>query len=231
MSLPESAQTAPECVGIILDGNRRWAKERGLPTLEGHRKGAETFTDTVRWLKVRGVQHVVAYVFSTENWKRTEEEVGYMMGLLRENLKTRITELTKENVRVKIAGDRSHFDTDLQELLRQTEEVSKDNTGITAWLCLSYGGRAELVHAAKELAASGKEVTEESFNAHLWTAGMPDPDIIIRTGGQQRLSNFLPWQGTYSELFFVNEYWPAFSEQLLDTVLAEFAARKRNFGK
>jgi undecaprenyl diphosphate synthase len=228
--MSESA-TIPTCVGLILDGNRRWAKERGMPTLEGHRKGAETFTEAVRWLKARGVQHVVAYVFSTENWKRTEEEVGYMMGLLRENLKSRITELTKENVRVKVAGDRSYFDADIQELLQKTEEISKDNTGITAWLCLSYGGRAEIVHAAQAIKDAGEEITEETFAKYLWTAGMPDPDIIIRTGGQRRMSNFLTWQGNYSEFFFVDEYWPSFSEAILDSVLAEFVARKRNFGK
>ena len=221
----------PACVGLILDGNRRWAKGRGLPTVEGHRIGAETFENAVGWLSARGVQHVVAYVFSTENWKRSEEEVGYMMGLLRKVVSTRIQDLIKKNVRVKVVGDRSRFDAQLQKLFKQAEETSENNTGITAWLCLSYGGRAELVHAAQALAASGEEYTEESFAKHLWTAGMPDPDILIRTGGQQRLSNFLPWQSTYSELFFINDYWPAFSEQHLDAVLAEFAARQRNFGK
>ena len=154
-----------------------------------------------------------------------------MMGLLRKVVSTRIQDLIKKNVRVKVVGDRSRFDAQLQKLFKQAEETSENNTGITAWLCLSYGGRAELVHAAQALAASGEEYTEESFAKHLWTAGMPDPDILIRTGGQQRLSNFLPWQSTYSELFFINDYWPAFSEQHLDAVLAEFAARQRNFGK
>jgi undecaprenyl diphosphate synthase len=228
--MPDNS-TIPACVGLILDGNRRWAKAQGLPTLEGHRKGADTFVNAVRWLKERGVAHVVAYVFSTENWKRTQEEVGYMMGLLRENLKLRISELSKENVRVHVVGDRSRFDADIQELLRETEATSKDNTGINAWLCLSYGGRAELVTAARAAAASGREITEENFGDYLWTAGMPDPDLIIRTGGQERLSNFLPWQSIYSELFFLPEMWPAFSEAHLDTVLKEFAERKRNFGK
>lgn len=222
---------APQCIGVILDGNRRWAKERGLPTVEGHRAGAKTFENTIHWLDSRGVRHVVAYVFSTENWKRTEEEVGYMIGLLKETIRTRIHELIKENVRVRIAGDRSMFDEELQQMFIDVEQKSAHNTGITAWLCLSYGGRAEIVHAARAAAASGEEITEESFARHLWTAEMPDPDIIVRTGGQRRLSNFLAWKSTYSELFFLNEYWPAFSEESLDGVLKEFADRKRNFGK
>jgi undecaprenyl diphosphate synthase len=221
----------PNCVGLILDGNRRWAKERGLPTLEGHREGAKTFENAVRWISARGIPHVVAYVFSTENWKRTEEEVGYMIGLLKESIKTRINELIKENVRVKIVGDRSQFDAELQEMLNNVERTSEGNTGITTWLCLSYGGRAEIVQAARAIAASHEEITEKSFSQYLWTAGMPDPDIIVRTGGQRRLSNFLTWQSTYSEFFFLNEYWPAFSEASLDAVLNEFTSRKRNFGK
>jgi undecaprenyl diphosphate synthase len=228
--MPENT-TIPTCVGIILDGNRRWAKERGLPTLEGHKKGAETFAETVRWLKARGIQQVVVYALSTENLKRTQDEVGYLMNLIREAAKTQLKDLAKEGVCVRVAGDRSRLPSDIQELIVKTERESAENTLITVWLCLAYGGRAEIVAAANEAIERGEKVTEETFQNYLWTADMPDPDLIIRTGGQKRLSGFLPWQGTYSELFFVDEYWPAFTEAHLDAVLAEFAARKRNFGK
>lgn len=218
----------PSCIGIILDGNRRWAKKSGLPSLEGHRSGAERLGEAVRWVRDRGIKHLAVYAFSTENWNRSEEEVKYLMNLFRTVVEEFFGELAKENIRVRFAGEREKFDKEIQEAMERVEETSEKNSTLTLWVCLSYGGRAEIVRAAK--AARG-EVTEESLNKNLWTAGMPDPDIIIRTGGEKRLSGFLTWQSIYSELFFVDEYWPDFSEKILDKILAEYSSRTRRMGK
>src|SRR3989344_115169 len=220
------------CVGIILDGNRRWAQEQGLPKLLGHREGLlKTYITIAKHARDRGVKHLVVFMFSTENWNRNEEEVAYLMDLFREAGKKQLQELLDENIRVRFVGQRERFAPDLQELIQKVESESASKDAMTAWICLSYGGRAEILHAAAELQKSGEAVTEESFAKHLWTAGMPDPDIIIRTSGEQRLSGFLPWQGVYSELFFTSTYWPAFSEVEFDAILAEYAQRERRHGK
>lgn len=221
------ADTTPvRCIGIILDGNRRWAKERGLPQLEGHRRGYETLRSAVRWVGKRGVPHLAVYAFSTENWKRSDEEVSYLMGMIREVLVRDASTIIDEGVRLRFPGDRTQLDRDIQDAMQKMEEDSAHNTQLTLWVCLSYGGRAEITAAAR----GAGDITEESINNNLWTAGMPDPDIIIRTGGQKRLSNFLLWQSAYSELFFLDKMWPDFDENDLDAVLSEFTARKRNFG-
>ena len=225
----ESTNT-PTCIGIMLDGNRRWAKAKGISTIEGHQRGAEVFKSALRWMKARRIPHVVAYVFSSENWNRDPAEVAGMMTLFRQWLSTRIDDLVAEDVHLHFVGDRVRFPADMQDMIRNAEEKTKDKTGIHAWICFSYGGRAELVAAARGVAASGEEITDESFAKHLWTVGMPDPDLIIRSGGHIRMSNFLPWQSVYSELFFLPILWPDFSEEALDQVLREFAERKRNFG-
>ena len=222
----------PACIGIILDGNRRWAKEHGLPKLEGHRVGLlETLRNTVTFVQKRGVKHLVVYMFSTENWNREEAEVSYLMDLFRESIRTQMKELGEENVRVRFVGQRARFSEDLQSAMTDVEKDTAENDGITLWCCLSYGGRAEIVEAAKAAAASGEEITEESLSNHMWTSGMPDPDILIRTSGEQRLSGFLTWQSVYSELFFTDTKWPDFSEQEFDAILAEFAERERRHGK
>ena len=222
----------PTCVGIILDGNRRWAKEHGLPKLEGHRVGLlETLRETVRFMHKRGVKHVVVYMFSTENWNREPEEVSYLMNIFRESVRKEAKDLHEENVRIRYVGQRERFAKDLQEAMDETEKDTAKNDGITLWTCLSYGGRAEIVAAARAAAASGKEITEESLAKHMWTAEMPDPDIIIRTSGEQRLSGFLTWGAVYSELFFIDTKWPDFSEKEFDAILAEFADRERRHGK
>ena len=220
----------PQCIGIILDGNRRWAKERGMPSLEGHRRGMDRLAEAVRWVRDRGIPHLVVYAFSTENWNRTEEEVLYLMDLFRSMTEKQLSELAKEGVCIRFVGQRERFDERLRDLMRRAEETSIKNEKITLWVCLSYGGRAEIADAARAAAAAG-EVTEDSLAAHLWTAGMPDPDVVIRPGGEKRLSNFLPWQSVYSELFFIREYWPDFSETLLDAILTEYGTRERRNGK
>jgi undecaprenyl diphosphate synthase len=219
-----------QCVGIILDGNRRWAKERGLPKLEGHRAGMHLLKDATKFIRDRGIKHLIVYAFSTENWNRTAEEVSYLMNLFREMVQKEIREIGEEGIRVRFVGQRERFAKELQEAMSTVEKETEGNDAMTLWVCLSYGGRAEIVAAAQAAAKEG-EITEESLAEHLWTAGMPDPDIIIRPGGEQRLSNFLPWQSTYSELFFVEPFWPDFSPELFDAVLAEFAARERRRGK
>jgi undecaprenyl diphosphate synthase len=225
-------ESGVKCVGIIMDGNRRWAKERGLPKLEGHRVGLlETLRDTVKFVHARGIAHLAVYMFSTENWSREEEEVAYLMDLFRESIKKEMNELGKENVRIRFVGQRTRFSKDLQQSMDEVEEETRNNTGLTVWCCLSYGGRAEIVAAAQAAAASGEEITEESLARHLWTEGMPDPDIIIRTSGEQRLSGFLTWQSVYSELFFTNTKWPDFSEAEFDSILSEYAERERRRGK
>jgi undecaprenyl diphosphate synthase len=224
-------ENVPMCIGIILDGNRRWAKERGLPTLEGHRKGKDTVQTVARLVQEKGVPHLVVYAFSTENWKRATEEVSYLMDLFRELVREELHNLGQEGARIRFVGQRERFSPDLQDAMRAVEKDTAQHDSFTLWVCLSYGGRAEIVESARQLVSAGEEVTEESIAKHLWTAGMPDPDIIVRTGGEKRLSGFLTWQSIYSELFFIDTFWPDFGEKELNTILDEYQARKRNFGK
>ena len=219
-----------ECIGIILDGNRRWAKEKGLPQLEGHRRGFNNLKSAARWVRDRNIPHLVAFAFSTENWKRSEEEVSYLMNIFRDAIRDSGDELGKEGIRTRFIGQRERFSQDIQDGMRETEEKTAGNTRMTLWICLSYGARAEIAAAAQAAAADGV-ITEESLRTHMWSAEMPDPDIIIRTSGEHRLSNFLLWQAAYSELFFLKPHWPDFSEASLDAVLAEYAERERRHGK
>lgn len=214
-----------------MDGNRRWAKERGLPKLEGHRVGLlKTLRNTVRFVRDRGIRHLVVYMFSTENWNREPAEVSYLMDLFRESIQKEMRELGEDDVRVRFVGQWERFSLDLQELMDKTEKETAKNGGITLWVCLSYGGRAEIA-AAANAAARSDVITEDILSKNMWTVGMPDPDIIIRTGGEKRLSNFLPWQSVYSELFFTDTLWPDFNKEEFDAILAEFALRERRRGK
>lgn len=225
------SEKSVQCIGVILDGNRRWAKERGLPTLEGHRRGFENLKSCARWVRDRHIPHLAVFAFSTENWNRSEEEVSYLMDIFRTAIDDSANELGKENIRVRFIGERARFSDDMQEGMRAAEEKTKTNTGMTLWVCLSYGARAEIVSAVEALCAANVSVSEETLRAHFWSAEMPDPDIIIRTGGAQRLSNFLLWQAAYSELFFLEPHWPDFDEKSLDGVLSEFADRERRMGR
>lgn len=228
---PLAPLSLPRCIGIILDGNRRWAKERGLPTLEGHRRGFENLKTVARLVRDRNIPHLVVYAFSTENWNRTADEVGYLMDIFRQAIRDSVEELGQEGIRVRFLGQRERFAEDIQSGMRDAEARTAQNDQLTLWICLSYGARAEIVEAARSLAAAGRDITEDSLRSALWSAEMPDPDIIIRTSGEQRLSNFLLWQAAYSELFFVQQHWPDFDGNLLDEVLAGFAARHRRHGK
>lgn len=223
--------TTAKSVAIIMDGNRRWAKERNLNPWDGHRKGAETLTTIADAAREQGIAHLIFYTLSTENWKRDPEEIRFLLDLLKEFFSKYIDEAVTKKVRIRIAGQRERFPEDMQYLFQKAEEKTIEGTDGTVWLALSYGGRAEILKAANELVQSGAtKVSEEEFEKHLWTAGMPDPDILIRTGGEKRLSGFLPWQSVYSELFFVDVYWPDFSKEDFTRILEEFTTRERRNG-
>jgi len=221
----------PACVGVILDGNRRWAKEQGLPFFEGHTQGYKNLKKLTEWCKEENIKHVVVYAFSTENWKRTEEEVGHLMNLLRSELAKYFDGLRNDEVAVQMVGNLDMLSQDIRELVQKLHETNPKNPKYHVWIAVSYGGRAEIVSAVNKLLKEGKrEVDEEVFARALWTSGMPDPDIIIRTGGDRRLSNFLTWASVYSELFFVDTFWPAFTKEEFQEILQTFANRKRRYG-
>ncbi|MSU55464.1 MAG: di-trans,poly-cis-decaprenylcistransferase [Candidatus Taylorbacteria bacterium] len=221
----------PKSIGIIMDGNRRWAKAKGLPTLEGHRRGYDKLKDVMGWAKTFGIDYVTVFAFSTENWNRTAEEVAYLMDLIRWILTTELQVIKKEGYRVKIAGDIKRFSPELQVLMKKAEEETDKLPGPTIVLAVSYGGRAEILDAVNKAVKLGKEIDEKEFGSLLWTAGVPDPDLIIRTSGEMRLSGFLAWAGVYSELFFTKTLWPDFSEEEFKEIIAEFSGRERRNGK
>lgn len=224
--------SAPTCVGIIMDGNRRWARAHDKPVFEGHGEGYKKLQDVVRWAREVGIPHVIAYAFSTENWQRSEDEVGYLMKLFRSSLENETKKLVEERIRVRFIGDRSRFSEEVQKMMEKMEAETGAEYDITLHLAMSYGGRAEIVAATNALLAEGSStVSEDTFAQKLWSHPMPDPDIIIRTGGEKRLSGFLPWQSVYSELFFADTLWPAFTKEEFDSILAEFATRERRRGK
>lgn len=227
--MQEQKNLTPRCIGLIMDGNRRWAKSQGLSVAEGHTAGFEKLKEVLGWAKQRGIENCVLYAFSTENWKRSEAEVSHLLNIFRMLTKELDDQLGTE-VRIRFAGDITRFPEDLQDSIASIEERTRDRGPFTCMVGLSYGGRAELVAAAQKMVDEGGEVTEERMANALWTAGFPDPDLIIRTSGEMRLSNFLPWQSVYSELFFPKTHWPALTESEFDAILAEFRARKRNFG-
>lgn len=229
-------QALPKHVGIIMDGNGRWATARGLSRNRGHQKGAEVFGQIVRHAQKRGIPYLTVYAFSTENWNRPPEEVGGIMNLLRSYLRD-ADKYRKENVAVSVIGDKSRLDADLVEMIAKLEEGSRHNTGLHLNIGLSYGGRDELVHAARQIAAmaqagsiSPREVDHALVESCLYTAGQPDVDLIIRTGGEQRVSNFLLWQGAYAEFYFTPTLWPDFTPADFDAALEEYSRRERRMG-
>jgi undecaprenyl diphosphate synthase len=223
---------APKCIGMIMDGNRRWAKENSLSSVEGHKFGYEKLKEVAEWVKEVGIRNLIVYAFSTENWNRSKEEVSCLVDLLKKVLSEQIDEFNEKKTKLIFAGDISRFSRDIQELIRSAEEKTKDNEENTLVICLSYGGRAEIMSAVNNLLKEGKSsINEEEFSRALWTKNIPDPDLIIRTGGEERLSGFLPWQSVYSELFFSKTYWPAFSKEEFLEVLKEFSSRERRRGK
>lgn len=221
-------------LGIILDGNRRWAKEHGLPTLEGHRRGYDNVKAVGLAALNRGVEHLTVFAFSTENWKRSEEEVGYLMDLLHHALTAEIDFYMDNDIRLRVIGRRDGLSEKLVAAIDDAENKTSGNARGQINICINYGGRAEIVDAVKAIVADGtksEDVTEELVASKTWMAGIPDPDLIVRTSGEQRLSGFLTWCGVYSELLFVDVHWPAFGEADLDAAIAEFDSRQRRFGK
>lgn len=221
-----------QCVGFIMDGNRRWARKNNVSTLEGHRHGYETFRTLVDVVYRKNIPHLVCYAFSTENWNRAQEEVGYLINLAHFALRRFVFDLKKfdRSINLKIIGERDRLPKNLQKEIERAEMRNTQSPHLTVWAALSYGGRSEIVAATNRAVALGKSVTGESFAALLSTAGMPDPDLIIRTGEEQRLSNFLLWQSAYSELFFTDTLWPDFGEAEFQSILEQYAKRERRSG-
>ncbi|MBL7234639.1 di-trans,poly-cis-decaprenylcistransferase [Komagataeibacter oboediens] len=235
---PASPQPClPEHVAIIMDGNGRWAGMHNLPLLAGHRAGAEAVQRTVRAATKRGVRWLTLYAFSSENWRRAPGEVADLTSLLRYYLRHKVAELSREGVRLRVIGDLARFPVDIQEEARRAEDTTRDNTRLVLVLALSYGGRADIVQAASRMAqavARGElqpgDIDETLFASALLTAGMPDPDLVVRTSGECRLSNFLLWQSAYAELVFLDIPWPDFDATHFDTVLDIYSRRERRFG-
>ena len=226
----------PRHIAIILDGNGRWAKKRGLPRTAGHMAGAETFRRIATYCKNIGVEYLTVYAFSTENWKRPEEEVGTIMKLLGRYLDEAIRTMEKDHIRMKVFGELARLSPKLREMVDRTDEISQHYQGFQANICLNYGGRDEIIHAARRYArdyAEGRvqgELSEEQFGNYLYSAGIPDPDLLIRPGGEMRISNFLLWQCAYAEFYFTDVLWPDFTPEELDKAIAEFNRRDRRYG-
>ena len=227
----------PRHVAIIMDGNGRWAAARCLPRVAGHRAGAQAVRRTIEAAIRAGVEWLTLFAFSSENWRRPEDEVADLTALLRHYLRTEVAELHREHVRLRTIGDRGRFGPDIVHELEQAETLTRDNTRLNLTVALSYGGRSEIVAAARaiaEAAAAGRldpaDISECAFGGYLFTAGMPDPDLVIRTSGERRVSNFLLWQSAYAEFLFPEVLWPDFSQAHFDSAIADFLQRERRFG-
>ena len=231
--MTENSSRVPVHVGIIMDGNGRWATQRGLPRLAGHRAGTKNLRLVIRAAAKAGIKHLTFYAFSTENWSRPEDEVGGLMGLLGEFIETETPELHKEGARLLHIGHLEHLEPKLRQKIENAIELTKNNTRIDVILAFSYGGRDEIVNAVKKIVAVGtpaEEIDQQTLSENMFTAGIPDPDLIIRTSGEQRTSNFLTWQSVYSEWAFPEVLWPDFDEAALNQVLEDYAKRDRRFG-
>jgi undecaprenyl diphosphate synthase len=232
-----SQGTIPQHVAIIMDGNGRWAKARGLPRVAGHRRGAESVRNAVEAAGELGVRYLTLFGFSSENWRRPADEVSDLMGLLRHYLRSEIAELHGKGVRVRVIGDRKRLPADVVALVDGAEETTRANTRLDLIIALSYGGRDELVMAARELAKAAKRgeidpetIDEAAFARRLYTADIPDPDLLVRTSGEKRISNFLLWQCAYTEFVFLDVLWPDFGRREFEAALAEFGQRERRYG-
>lgn len=230
-------ENLPKHIAIIMDGNRRWAKNKGLPVSLGHKEGAKTLEKIVRYANKIGIKHITVYAFSTENWKRTEEEVSTLMGLFQSYLDDYSKRADSENIRVKIIGSKAGLSEKMKNSIEKCMERTKNNTGITFNIALNYGGRDEIISAVKNIAQKVKEnkieiedINEKMISDNLYTSEQPDPDLLIRTSGEIRLSNFLPWQLVYTEFLFIEKNWPEFDEKDLDEAIELYQKRNRKFG-
>jgi undecaprenyl diphosphate synthase len=223
--------TLPKHIAIIMDGNGRWAKALRLPRTAGHKKGIDATKAIVRHAGEIGVEYLTLYAFSTENWHRPEDEISDLMGLLRYYLKSESAELHKNNVRLRVIGFRDRLSSDIIEMIENAEDMTKDNTGLNLTIALDYGGRQEILSAVNQAVESGKTVTEQGFSKYLLTFELPDPDLLIRTSGEMRISNFLLWQCAYSEFVFTDILWPDFKPADFDGCIAQYQNRDRRYGK
>lgn len=233
---PDRAQL-PRHIAVVMDGNGRWAQKRGLPRTVGHSAGSETFQKDAEYLSDLGIEYFTVYAFSTENWKRPPEEVQEILRLLEKYLHKAIREMREKNIRLQFFGDLTPFSQELRALIDETNAISRTTTGMLVSVCLNYGGRAELVRAARLLAeqcAAGtlrpEDIDERRFSGYLYSADIPDPDLMIRPGGEMRLSNFLLWQNAYTEFYFSDVLWPDFDERQMDAAILAYQQRKRRFG-
>ncbi len=230
-------ENLPKHIAIIMDGNRRWAKAKGKPSGFGHKEGAKVLEKIVRYANKIGIEHITVYAFSTENWKRAEEEVSTLMALFQSYLDDYSKRADSENIKVKIIGNRKGLSDKMISSIEKCMERTKNNTGIVFNIALNYGGREELLNVTYKIAEDVKngklqpeEITEKDIEKYLYTAGQPDPDLLIRTSGEKRLSNFLPWQLSYSEFLFIDKNWPDFTEEDLNQAIEEYQKRTRKFG-
>ena len=233
----EENSNLPKHIAIIMDGNRRWAKQKNLDIKQGHKKGAETLETILRYCNEIGIQYLTVYAFSTENWKRNQEEVGAIMLLLQSYIQEFTKRISSENIRVRFLGDIIKLPEGIQKGIQNSIERTKENTGLTFNIAFNYGGRDELIRATKMIAESVKDnqisiedINEQLISNYLYTKGEPDPDLLIRTSGEMRTSNFLPWQLVYSEFYFTNVLWPDFTPAELDKAIEEYNKRNRKFG-
>lgn len=219
-------------IAIIMDGNRRWAKERNLPSAVGHKKGVDALKAAMRACDDFGIKYLTVYAFSTENWNRKPEEVNFLMDLLGQTLKNELKEMDENNVVISFIGDTTKLSKKLQEILKNSVETTKNNTGVHLQIAFNYGARDEIVHAVRKIINSNdiKNITEETIAKHLYTAGIPDPDLLIRTGGEMRVSNYLLWQIAYSEFIVLQKFWPEFDKATLAECVMEYRRRNRRFG-
>lgn len=221
-------------IAIIMDGNRRWAKEKNLPSAMGHKKGVEALKKTLRACKDFGVKYLTVYAFSTENWNRKQEEVDFLMDLVAVTLKNELEEMHQEGVQIHFIGDKTRLSKKLQQVTANAIETTKNNDGVILQIALNYGSRDEITNAIKQIITDKippEEITPDIISQYLYTKGIPDPDILIRSGGEKRISNYLLWQIAYSEIIVKNEYWPEFDKNLLKSCIEEFNMRQRRYGK
>ena len=221
-------------IAIIMDGNRRWAKEKLLPSAMGHQKGVDSLRSTMRLFDEFGIKYLTVYAFSTENWNRKKEEVEFLMGLLAKTLLNELDDMHRENVKIRFLGDISQLNKNLIKIVNDAQEKTKNNTGVNLNIAFNYGARNEIVHAMQSIIKEGiapEQISEETISKHLYTKDIPDPDLLIRTGGEKRISNYLLWQLAYSEIYVTDTYWPEFDRKELSKAIVEFEKRNRRFGK
>lgn len=231
--MPDNNQL-PNHIAFIMDGNRRWARSRSLPTLEGHRRGYNKLKEVTDWCFAREIRQMTVFAFSTENWNRSKEEVDYLMGLLHFALTSELKEFSNRGIKLRIIGRREGLPPNVAAAIPEAEKATEDNKNGTLYIAINYGGRAEIIDAVKKAIVDGvkpEDITEESFKKFLYAPEAPEPDLIIRTSGEQRTSGFLTYTGAYSELYFTPTHWPAFSENDLDGVLDWYKNRERRYGK